>query len=266
MITKLERTGLVITFGGSIITLNVHEQKEICIIHESKWAISKKCGNKVYKIFLHDNYPKIQKEVFLLKLSTGQEVNLLFDSVNKHWVCESDYMELFPIVDNSFSNDLVSQIRNVFGVWRYDSRYRNAVMDEWSNVIVPWYCTLLQKYVSDSERLIVWLQDSRSEHFIHGDFTLSNVYLDHNNKAVVIDFENATLGPLLWDEATLVYSLIEQKQYAVAKQLYEAFSCGKEILHTICGIRLAQGIRKPQNVQKRIEAYHYVLNYYSTIS
>ena len=79
---------------------------------------------------------------------------------------------------------------------------------------------------------------------------------------MVIDYENATLGPLLWDETTLVYSFIEQKQFDIAKQIYDAFRCNKEMLRTICSIRLAQSMRKSQNVMQRFEAYEFVMHNY----
>jgi len=65
------------------IALNAHKQNSDNIIHKSGWAISKKCGSKIYKIFFHDSYPKIQKEVSLLQLSLGKEINLSFDSSNE---------------------------------------------------------------------------------------------------------------------------------------------------------------------------------------
>ena len=92
--------------------------------------------------------------------------------------------------------------------------------------------------------------------------TLSNVYLDNRNKIVVIDYENATLGPLLWDETTLVYSFIEQKQFGAAKQIYDTFGCSKEMLRAICSIRLALSMRKGHNIVRRIEAYEFVMHNY----
>ena len=80
------------------------------------------------------------------------------------------------------------------------------------------------------------------------------------NKIIVLDYENATFGPALWDETTLVYSFIEQKQFIPAKQLYDAFGCNKEMLQAICSIRLAQSIRKNKNVKQRAEALEYALN------
>lgn len=245
------------------IVLNVYRRQNLNnIIHESRWAISKKCGNKICKIFLHDSYPKIRKEVLLLQLSLDKEVNLSFDGSNKCWVCESDYMELRPIIGNIHLSEFIVQLKVILGVWKDDRRYRDLVSDEWSEIVLPWYCMLLQRYIPDSDELIAWLRHSRGEHFVHGDFTLSNIHLDYSNKVIVLDYENATLGPLLWDETTLVYSFIEQKQFAIARQLYNTFSCNKEMLRIICSIRLAQSIRKNQNVKQRIEAQEYIVQNY----
>ena len=75
---------------------------------------------------------------------------------------------------------------------------------------------------------------------------------------IILDYENATFGPHLWDETTLVYSFIEQKQFYPVKQLYDTFCCKKEILEAICSIRLAQSIRKGQNIKQRTETYEYI--------
>ena len=104
--------------------MNVYKQKTNKIIHESGWAISKKCGNKVYKIFPHDSYPKIRKEVLLLQLSLEKEVNLLYDISNEHWLCESDHMELRPIICNIGLSDFTAQLQAKFSTWKNDSRYR----------------------------------------------------------------------------------------------------------------------------------------------
>lgn len=239
------------------ITLNEHE-KNNNVIHKSGWAISKRCDNRVHKVFLHDSYSKIQKEVSLLQLSTGKEVQLLFDSSAERWICESDFMDLQPIIGNIGLNEFTAQLQAIFSTWKNDRRYCDLVSDEWTERIIPWYCILLQQYIPDSNELIAWLQDSKGEHFIHGDFTLSNIYLNQSNNVIVLDYENATFGPLRWDETTLVYSFIEQKQFHPARQLYDALSCEKEILQAICSIRLAQSIRKGQSIKQRTEAYEYI--------
>lgn len=236
----------------------MQKPNNINIIHRSGWAISKKCGNKVHKIFLHDSYPKIRKEVLLLQLSLDKEVNLSYDTSNERWVCESEYMELRPIIGNIGLNELVAQLQKQFDTWKYNSRYCDLISDEWSRRVVPWYCMLLQQYIPDSGERIAWLRDSKGEHFIHGDFTLSNIYLNPSNNVIVLDYENATFGPLLWDETTLVYSFIENKQFHPARQLYDAFFCEKEMLQAICSIRLAQSKRKGQRVKQRAEAYEYI--------
>ena len=228
------------------------------IIHESKWAITKRSGNKILKVFLHDSYAKIQKEVTLLKLSTEQEAKLSFDSCAKCWICESEYMVLRPIIGNIELSEFTKQLQELFDVWNNDCRYSGLISDEWSQRVIPWYCMLLQQYIPGSEKLITWLQGSKAEHFIHGDFTLDNIYLSKSNNMIVLDYENATFGPILWDETTLIFSLIERKQFQFAKHLYAEFSCEKEMLQVICAIRLGQSIRKGQNIKLRTEAYEYI--------
>ena len=242
--------------------MSTYETEDKVTIHKSGWAITQKQGNQIYKIFLHDAYPKIKKEVSLLQLSLATNASLSFDNAGNCWICKSDYIDFSPLVGNICLDNLIPQFRQIFDTWRYDSRYCNLVSNEWSEVVVPWYSALLQQYIPNSEELISWLQHSQGKYFIHGDFTLSNIYLDSSNKIVVIDYENATLGPLLWDETTLVYSFIEQKQFGAAKKIYDTFGCSKEMLRVICSIRLALSIRKSYNVEHRIEAHEFVMHNY----
>lgn len=242
--------------------MTIGDSETYNVIHKSKWAISKRVNDKIRKVFLQDAYPKIRKEVHLLQLSLGKGVQLFFDDTEKHWVCESDYLDLRPLTDVVQVEEMISQLRNVISSWENNQHYNSLITDVWTDNVVPWYCTLLNQYLPCAEDSSSWLHNTHGEHFVHGDFTLSNVYVDRSGKIVVIDFENATLGPLLWDETTLVYSLIEQKQYTLANQLFEAFSCERKMLLAICSIRLAQTIRKALPTADRSEAYRYVFQNY----
>ena len=167
-------------------------------------------------------------------------------------------------MSNICLDKLIPQLRQVFDAWRYDqSVLQPRGETSGLEVAVPWYSAHCCNSIYPIQKeLVSWLQHSQGKHFIHGDFTLSNVYLDSGNKIVVIDYENATLGPLLWDETTLVYSFIEQKQFGAAKQIYDTFGCSKEMLRAICSIRLALSMRKGHNIVRRIEAYEFVMHNY----
>lgn len=242
-----------------------YETKSNGIIHESRWAITRRCENKVRKEFLHNAFSKIEKEVMLLQLSLANAAKLSFDDQRKCWVCESEYLDLLSIVDGISIEELALQLKAVFNNWSCDNRYRNLVTNDWLDVVCPWYTSLLQQYLPDATKAISWLNQSHGEHFIHGDFTLSNVYLNSDKQVLILDYENATLGPFLWDETTLVYSLIEHKQYEMAKELFEVFLCEPEILYTISCIRLAQSVRKSQNVVRRKEAHRHISQMYFAV-
>ena len=133
--------------------MSAYERESEGIIHESRWAVTQKTGDKVYKIFLHDAYPKIKKEVSLLQLSLATNASLSFDKVMTHWVCKSDYIDIYPLVGNIGLDNLITQLRQIFDLWRYDHRYCSLASDDWSEVVVPWYSMLLQQYIPDSEEI-----------------------------------------------------------------------------------------------------------------
>lgn len=228
------------------------------VIHTSKWAVTRSCGSVVRKEFLHDNLPKINKECTLLKLSTGNEAKVFYDVDLGCWVCETPFIELRPLFQNGCTADIIRQLKDISAHWKQDNSYISLVDDEWGRQTVPWYCTLLRKFMPGSFAVAQWMKNSKAEIFIHGDFTLSNVFLDNCGKIVVLDFENASLGPVLWDETTLVYSLVENRQYKLALNLYEKFSCGQEMLLAIACVRLAQSLNKGNNIENRREALSFI--------
>ena len=64
--------------------MSAYETEAKVVIHRSRWAITQKQGDKIYKIFLHNAYPKIKKEVSLLQLSLPTNASLLFDNAVNH--------------------------------------------------------------------------------------------------------------------------------------------------------------------------------------
>lgn len=228
------------------------------VIHTSKWAITRRDGNIIRKEFLYDNFSKINKECALLQLGTGNVAKVFYDVNVRRWVCETPFIELKPIFLNGCVDSELKQIKDTLTLWNKNKTYVSLVTDEWSQRTIPWYCGLLCQFVPDSAGIAEWIKNIQGKNFIHGDFTLSNVFLDEFEKLVVLDYENASLGPDLWDATTLVYSLIENKQYESALQLYKAFACDKEMLLAISYIRLAQSLSKGSNVDRRKVALRFV--------
>lgn len=228
------------------------------IIHNSGWAITIKRKGIVKKIYKHNNYSKIKKEVDLLCLNLQENVKLYFDKSYGLWVSEIRFIQLYSIINNDFANILL-KLKDILNKWQHE-RYLKLVCDEWMSLVVPWYCLLLDQYIEFSSRYKEYLLDLKPTHFIHGDFTLNNVYIDENDDVIVLDFENAMLGPLYWDEMTLVYSLLENELYKYANVAMNEFTCDWEMLETIAVIRLAQSRRKKNNVEIREKVYTYIVN------
>ena len=118
-------------------------------------------------------------------------------------------------------------------LWKENSSYISLVKDDWSKQTVPWYCKLLRQFIPDSFIIEQRMIGSKAVNFIHEDFTLSNIFLDNDGKIIVLNYENASLEPALWDETTLVYSLVESNQYESAIHLYKEFACGAEKLYAL---------------------------------
>lgn len=233
------------------------------VIHTSRWAVTSWCGNTVKKSFFFENIPKIQKEVNLLRLNTQLDVKLYFDYEAANWVAEMPYLRLHPLFNGSNTCDTLEQLKNIFGMWESDPRYCALVPDDWDLVAKPYFINLLTQYLPDPSGPVAYLSVQEAEHFIHGDFRLPNVLRDRHERIVVLDFENAMIGPRLWDEATLAHNLIEDHQYDLAKKVFDAFHCPWMMLLTIAGIRLAQSRKKSLNDSGRIEAYDFILKHFN---
>lgn len=243
-----------------------YQDTEGIVVHISKWAVTTRKGNIIRKTFFHNNTEKINREIELLRVSTGLKVRLFFDEQSCRWVSETDYLELNDLFENGSTDETINRLKTTFCKWEQDSRYRNLVANEWKERTVPWYCSLLQQYFSNPEPIISYLRQTKGEHFVHGDFMLSNVMKNSSDEIVVIDFENAVLGSLMWDETTLVYSAVEDGKYSIAKQLFDSFGCTADMLHTIAAIRLAQSIKKGKNENTRWCAYQFVKDNFTNCS
>lgn len=232
------------------------------VIHTSRWAVTSRYGNTVKKRFLFNNVPKIQKEVSLLRLNTQLDVKLYFDYESTNWVAEMPYLRLHPLFNGRNTCNTLEQLKNIFDTWESDPRYCALVPDDWDLVTKPYFINLLTQYLPDSLGTAAYLSIQRAEHFIHGDFRLSNVLRDRHERIVVLDFENAMIGPRLWDETTLVHNLIEEYQYDMARKVFDTFHCPWMMLLTIAGIRLAQSRNKSLNDSDRMCAYEFILNHF----
>ena len=221
------------------------------VIHTSKWAITKRCGEMIKKFYLFN----------LLRLSTQLNVRLYFDHKSANWVAEVPYLRLHPLFDGRNTHDTLEQLRNIFDMWEYDRRYCALVSNDWEPMAKPYFINLLTQYLTASSELGAYLSVQKADHFIHGDFRLSNVLRDRCERIVVLDFENAMIGPRLWDETTLVYNLIEEHQYELAMEVFDSFHCPWMMLLTIAGIRLAQSRKKSLDDSSRMKAYEFILNH-----
>lgn len=235
-----------------------YQNSEDIVVHISKWAVTTRKGNKIRKTFFYSNIKKIAREIELLKVSTSLDVRLFFDEQSCHWISETDYLDLNDLFENENDDETINRLKAAFWKWEQNSQYRNLVENEWSESAIPWYCGLLQQYFSDPEPIIAYLRQTKGEHFVHGDYMLSNVKQNSSGEIVVLDFENAVLGPLMWDETTLVYSAIEEGRYSIAKQLFDSFACTSDMLYAIAAIRLAQSVKKQQNENIRKDAFQFV--------
>ena len=233
------------------------------VIHVSKWAITKRYGEKIKKYYFFNHLPKIQKEINLLRLCSNIDSQLYFDTEVMKWVAEMPYINLHPIFDIQNIDDTLTQLSCILNTWN-DDFYSSFVLNDWDSSMKPYFINILSQYLYEAKEFILYLSTTKSEHFIHGDFMLSNIQEDNNHNIVVLDFENATIGPLLWDETTLVYSLIEEKKYHIAWKVFNMFQCSYMMLVTIAAIRLAQSRKKSQNEMRRYEAYNFICKYFTS--
>lgn len=227
------------------------------IIHQSKWATTVRVGKRIKKYYLYDNPEKISKETELLRLSSNLPVSLIFDEQRHQWVQEMPYIsntELFA----GDSLHILERLKDMVSLWDSDGRFLSLVSDNWEAKAKPYWKNVLETY-GGTAAAVCYLSKTSGEHFIHGDFQIMNVLRNPLDELIVIDFENAGVGPELWDETTMVYSLVQERKYALAKQAYSYFRCDKQMLECIAAIRLAQAKKKDVGIEKREYALTYVM-------
>ena len=237
-------------FENNLLNIYSNNNDAVCL-HKSKWAVTIKKESIVRKYFFHLNPTKICKEVALLRLSTGIEINLIFDINSLRWYYEMPYINLYPFNINNNQQKTFDELHKIFN---------ELIRNDWNTVNLPYYIEILKRYLPNNQHIIDYLSNLSAEHFIHGDFTISNVYYDYAENIIVLDYENATNGPYNWDECTLAYSFIENSKYEVAQKIINEFNCSKQMLLTISAIRLAQTRKNQNDDVSRYRAYQYICN------
>lgn len=102
----------------------------------------------------------------------------------------------------------------------------------------------------DIDSRINFLNQLKSNTFIHGDFSLSNIYSD-NGELLVVDYQHACIGPANWDLCYLI-STTGINNY-VEKILKNMSREDLNLIKIISEIRLGRAIRKSQDIDIRYD-------------
>lgn len=222
---------------------------EASLLHSSLWAQTFRDKESVYKVFRFDDIQKINKEYQLLKLMDQISCELLKDPVTESYVLKTRYLNTENISSDLSVNFLVDKLHCYFKHWESSSFSALCIPGSWGNA-VSYYTYCINTYAPEYSESVNVLLQQKAEHFVHGDLTPDNVKI-YDEDLVVFDFENAMQGPLMWDETTFVYGLLEAKLNTVAEEVFRRFDSDTELLFCIAVIKLAIARKKECKISDR---------------
>jgi len=246
------------------------------LINESFWSLTYKDSNFLYKYIKFNNFNKLLREVKYSRLAYKNEIPtskcVAYGFSNKHnsMFIQYCYYELEEITCDLFlgksniSDIILNKIKSINEVNVKDIKdnyWKNNMLKEFSIVLNE----ILKPYLENSEginynvsRKTTFLESLKMVSFIHGDFSLSNIFL-HNNNVFIIDFEHGCIGPDIWDKCYLLATIaIDKRIYNFLKLLTHI---ELELVLIISEIRLARALKKSFLVSERLKSYKLIYNY-----
>lgn len=246
---------LCMTVKNVVDETGVLLSSEAIVVHRSLWAITIKDGNFVYKFYYYHNREKIHKEVNLLLAMNQIEVELFEERAYTY--LKMKYIGYADIMYNMDIRFLYEQIQYWINRWNTEPVFHKCIGQIWTSQTVPYMIEVLKEYIPNVMEYIQYLSELEIGGFVHGDFTLENVKI-YDDKLLIFDFETACFGPVLWDQTTFIYSLIENKYFNLANGLFEKFGCDLMMLKAIAAYRLALSYKKNANIGQREQACIYI--------
>lgn len=224
--------------------------KDVTLVHISKWAVTVKKYSYIYKILLKDEPARIHKEFLLLKMNPLLNAALM--KTDNIGYIRTNYVETQEIVSKECAEKLTVDLLNFLDSFRKTNI--ECDMENWMEGTCEFMCAEIERYCpeyTDATDILKMLVPCQ---LIHGDFLLQNVKYGPDGNLIVFDFEDAGYGPMLWDETTLVFSMIENGYCTLAEEIYKKFCCDWAVLYAICVHRLARAIKKSEKVLERKKA------------
>lgn len=224
----------------------------IRVLHTSENAITVRDNDRVFKFYRGADEEAIQKESRLLRQFSGIESDVCYDAEAGCWRSSMPYIPLRPVFEVLHPLQVFWNITSVLVKWRSVASASDVVPRQWETKICPhMIADLDQWHPSIPDDAISFLRGTKSECFIHGGFTLSNMGYDSRGKLVILDYKNAGYGPFLWDETTFVYSLLEHGCIREARFAFLFFRCSYEMLSCIAAVQLSLAYKRNDHVQRR---------------
>lgn len=224
------------------------------IIHKSLWAISIKVNDEFFKIFYYLEYDKIKKENDLLNLINHCGSELFFNKDYEFYYSKMQFLKFDIITKFTNKEWITRQIEDI----KCKFLRIKASLPNFS-LVKEYICKkiMLCRNDYDVNASIKFISNLKEQHFVHGDFTIDNVMI-YGSCLYVLDFENACLGPLQWDETSFVYSLLEKRYYELAVYFIKEFNIDCVLIKSFALYKLGLALSKKTNIEMRRAVLKYL--------
>ena len=231
-------------------------------LHNSRWATSYYSQGRFIKKYHFPDEERIQREVQIKSLENDIVIELSYDPNEKSWFSYEPYVDLLDLEESFHDSNMLNKVVLRTRLWQHNQiSYKDQIRDRWRDSMVPEMKYLLTTFIENANEFCDYLSCTESACFIHGDFILQNIKMNEKRELFICDFENASYGPLGWDDATFVFSLLEYEFYQEAKWYIQHSSCSMYMLLVISAVRYARSIRKNNKSKvRRKEVYMLLRN------
>lgn len=233
------------------------------VIYRGRWSTGIKRESEFNKYLKYPNEEAMRREREYAKLAgqleipTPKVISSGFCNERKQYYIGYQYFNLKQIPSEALLNKKVfAQIQQVLDKM---GSYNKANEDTyWSKTLIREFENIMdylkkgnmvnQEIIESIDNTKRFLKSLRPQVFIHGDFSLENIYYGQE-QIIIVDYQHGCMGPEGWDKcylfATVGPLVIPQEQLQILSL--------KEICMIMCiaQIRVGRSIRKNEKIQER---------------
>lgn len=230
------------------------------LLHDGRWSKGYKIGSSFFKYFNYKNEDALLREVTYSNLAYTNAINTPkvlshgYDKTLDKLYIEYSYKHNQNItVNNNFLYDIchiLNKMKSIQFITNTDTYWNDKLLVEFEFTLKNIVLSSIKLEFFSYDKCILFLKNLECKTFIHGDFSLDNIFLS-DGKITIVDFQHSCIGPENWDLSYLL-ATIDLTNY-ITKYIQSLNIDIQILIYIISLIRLGRSIRKNENIKERYE-------------